>query len=70
MPQWLRIRLPVQGTQVRALAGKIPHAVEQPSPCATTTEACAPRACAPQQQKPPQREARAPQRKVTPSLRN
>ena len=31
------------------------------SPCATTTEARVPRAHAPQQEKPPQREARAPQ---------
>ena len=35
--QWLRIHLPMQGTQVRS--GKIPHAAEQLSPCATTTEA-------------------------------
>ena len=27
--QWLRICLPVQGTRVRALVGKIPHAAEQ-----------------------------------------
>ena len=36
----------------------------------TTTEACAPRACAPQQEKPPQREARAPQQRVAPAHRN
>ena len=39
--QWLRICLPLQGTQVRALVPwcrKIPHAAEQLSPCATTTE--------------------------------
>ena len=36
--QWLRIRLSMQGTQVRALVRKIPRAVEQLSPCATTTE--------------------------------
>ena len=34
------------------------------SPRDTTTEACAPRAGAPQQEKPPQWEARAPQRRV------
>ena len=34
--------------------GRIPHAVEQLSPCATTTEARMPRARAPQQEKPPQ----------------
>ena len=36
--------------------------------CTTTTEAHAPRACAPQQEKPPQWEARAPQRRVAPLL--
>ena len=36
--QWLRIRLPVQGTRVQALVWKIPHAAEQLSPCATTPE--------------------------------
>ena len=34
--QWLRICLPVQGTLT--CPGKIPHAEEQLSPCATTTE--------------------------------
>ena len=34
---------------------------QQLSPCATTTEACVPRARAAQQEKPLQREARAPQ---------
>ena len=34
--------------------GKSRHAAEQLSPCATTTEARAPRARAPQQEKPPQ----------------
>ena len=38
VPQWLRIRLPVQGTRVQAPVGKTPHAAEQLSPCATTTE--------------------------------
>ena len=36
--QWLRIRLPMQRTQVRSLVQKIPHAMEQLSPCATTTK--------------------------------
>ena len=36
--QWLRIRLPMQGTQVRALVWEDPNAAEQLSPCATTTE--------------------------------
>ena len=40
------------------------------SPRDTTTEACVPRARAPRQNKPPQWEARAPQRRVTPTRRN
>ena len=40
------------------------------SPHATTTEAHAPRAHALQQEKPPQREARTPQRRVAPTRRN
>ena len=35
---WLRIHLPLQGTRFNPWSGKIPHAVEQLSPCATTTE--------------------------------
>ena len=40
------------------------------SPRAPTTEARAPRAHAPQQEKPPQWEAHAPQRRVAPAHRN
>ena len=36
--QWLRIRLPVQGHRFEPWTGKIPHASEQLSPFATTTE--------------------------------
>ena len=36
--QWLRVRLPVQGHGFEPWSGKIPHAMEQLSPCATTTE--------------------------------
>ena len=36
--QWLRIRLPMQGTVFEPWSGKIPHAAEQLSPCATTTK--------------------------------
>ena len=61
---------------------KIPRAAEQLSPCttttepelwsprATTTEARVPRARAPQQEKPPQREARALQRRIAPAQCN
>ena len=37
--QWLRIHLPMEGTRVQSLVREeIPHAAEQLSPCATTTE--------------------------------
>ena len=36
--QWLRIHLPMQGTQVPPPVGEDPHASEQLTPCATTTE--------------------------------
>ena len=127
--QWLRIRLPMQGTRVRSLVWEDPtcrratkpvhhnywacglepmchnywarvpqllslhsreptrhdcwarvpqllslhsraHAPQLLSLRATTTEACAPRARAPQQKKPPQWEARAPQRRVALAWRN
>ena len=44
--------------------------VPQLSPRAAITEAHAPRACALQQEKPLQREARAPQQRVAPTRRN
>ena len=40
------------------------HMLQLLSPRAATTEAGTPRACAPQQEKPPQQEAHAPQRRV------
>ena len=40
-------------------SGKIPHAMEQLSPSATTTKACHPRAQVPKQEKSPQREPHA-----------
>ena len=46
------------------------HVPQLLSPRATTTEAHAPRARAPQQEKPPQWEARALQRRVAPTRRN
>ena len=36
--RWLRIRLPMQGHGFEPWSGKISHAAEQLSPCATTTE--------------------------------
>ena len=83
--QWLRIRLPMQGTRVRALVREDPtcrgatkpvrhnywaHVPQLLSPCAIATEAWAPRARAPQQEKPLRWEACAPQQRVTPALCN
>ena len=50
--QWLRTRLPMQGTRVQSLVQDDATCVEQLSPCATITEAHAPRVHAPQQEKP------------------
>ena len=47
--QWLKIYLPMQGTQVRSLVQEDPTCL-----CAATTDACEPRAHALQQEKPPQ----------------
>ena len=60
--QWLRIHLPMQGTQVQALVREDhtcrratkARAPQLLSPRATTNEACVPRARAPQQEKPSQ----------------
>ena len=88
--EWLRIRLPMQRTQVRVLDREGPpmprsnrarapqllslcSRARKPqllSPRATTTEAHEPRARALQQEKPPQWEARALQRRVAPARRN
>ena len=46
------------------------HMLQLLSPRAATTEAGTPRACAPQQEKPPQQEAHAPQRRVAAAWRN
>ena len=62
MAQWLRIRLPMQGTRGQALVREDltcngatkPVAPQLLSLHATITEAHMPRTCAPQQEKPPQ----------------
>ena len=56
MVQWLRLRASTAGGvgTIPGLGTKIPHAAEQLSPRATTTEAHAPTASALQQEKPPQ----------------
>ena len=79
--QWLRIRLPMQGTRVWALVREDPTCRRATGPvshnywawepqllslCATTTETHAPRDCALQQEKPLQWEACTPQRRVAP----
>ena len=70
LAQWLTICLPMQGTWVRV------PVLEDPTCCGATKPmhhnywAQAPRACALQQEKPPQWEARAPQRRVAPAHRN
>ena len=38
--QWLRICLPVQGTQFEPRSGRIPHAAEQLSPCSQEPTCC------------------------------
>ena len=80
--QWLRISLPMQGTQVRALVREDPtcHRATKPvrhnywacalEPTSHTTETRGPTACALQQEKPPQWEACAPQRRVAPARLN
>ena len=88
--QWLRIRLPMQGTQVRSLVWEDPTCRGATKPVHRNYWACAleptshnywahvlqllkprtPRARAPQQEKPPQWEARAPQRRVAPARCN
>ena len=50
--QWLRISCQCRGHRFGPWSGKIPHAMEQLSLCATATEARAPRAHAPQQETP------------------
>ena len=62
MAQCLGVRLPTQGTQVRALVWEDPTCRRAAKPRApqllrlhaTTTEALVPRVHAPQQEKPPQ----------------
>ena len=44
MVPWVGISLPVQGTRVQSWSEKISHAMEQLSPCTTTTEPTCPRA--------------------------
>ena len=68
--QWLRIRLPVQGTRVRALVREDPTYRGAAKPMRHNYWAHAPRACALQQGKPARWEACALQLRVPPAHRN
>ena len=68
MAQWLRIRLPMQGTRVRALVREDPTCREATRPVSHNYWACASGACAPQRKRPRQWEARAPRWRVDPAL--
>ena len=80
--QWLRIRLPMQGTWVRALVWEDPIWRGATKPVHHNSWACTlepashnywartPRARAPQQEKPPQWEALTQQRRAAPAHRN
>ena len=68
--QWLRIRLPMQGTRVRALVWEDPTCHGATRPVSHNYWACASGACAPQQERPRQWEARAPRWRVAPTRRN
>ena len=68
--QWLRIRLPMQGTRVRALVWEDPTCRGATRPVSHNYWTCASGACAPQQERPRQWEARAPRWRVAPACRN
>ena len=68
MVQWLRIQVPMQGTQVRAQSWKIPHAMKQLSLNATTTVPTHSRACA-LLDRPPRWAAHAWQQRADPAHR-
>ena len=68
--QWLEIRLPMQGTRVRALVWEDPTCRGAAGPASHSYWACASGACAPRQERPRQWEARAPRWRVAPARRN
>ena len=65
----LRICLPMQETQVRALVWEDPTCRGAPGPVSHNYWACASGACAPQRERPRQWEARAPRWRVAPACR-
>ena len=68
--QWLRIRLPMQGTRVRALVWEDPTCRGAAGPVSHNCWACASGACAPQQERPRWWEARAPRWRGAPACHN
>ena len=68
--QWLRVRLPMQGTRVRALVWEDPTCRGATKPVSHSYWACASGACAPQRERPRQWEARAPRWRMAPARRN
>ena len=68
--QWLRVRLPMQGTRVRALVWEDPTCRGATGPMGHNYWACASGACALQQERPRRWEARAPRWRVAPTCRN
>ena len=65
--QWIRVRLPMQGTWVWSLVLEDPTCHRTTKPVHHNYWALRPRASAPQQKKPPQWEAWAPQLESSPS---
>ena len=61
--QWLRVRLPMQGTRVRAPVREDPTCRGAAGPVSHGRWACASGACAPQRERPQQWGARVPQKK-------
>ena len=68
--QWLRICLPMQGTQVRALVWEDPTCRGATGPVSHNYWACMSGACAPQRERLRQWEARALRWRVAPARRN
>ena len=68
--QWLGVRLPVQGTRVRAPVWEDATCRGAARPVSHNYWACASGACAPQRERPWQREARAPWWRVAPARHN
>ena len=70
LAQWLRIRLPMQGTRDRALVWEDPTCRGANGPVSHNYWACASGTCAPRQERRRQWEARALQWRVAPASRN